>query len=107
MHLEDLFLITGKVPAKKSGIDYYTPVNEPITYYNTIAAMLRRYAEATAEVGQKAPNDPVFKRWSCHNGLKQLCKLCRTFPTTTYGSETYDPGICMKALPLKWKYDHK
>ena len=22
----------------------------------------------------------VYKRWSCHSGLKLLCKLCRTFP---------------------------
>ena len=27
-----------------------------------------------------APNDTAYKRWSCHSGLKLLCKLCRTFP---------------------------
>ena len=26
----------------------------------------------------EAPNDTAYKRWSCHNGLKLLCKLCRT-----------------------------
>ena len=24
------------------------------------------------------PNDTTYKRWSCHNGHKLLCKLCRT-----------------------------
>ena len=24
--------------------------------------------------------DTAYKRWSCHSGLKQLCKLCRTSP---------------------------
>ena len=24
------------------------------------------------------PNDTAYKRWSCHSGLKLLCKLCRT-----------------------------
>ena len=28
----------------------------------------------------KAPNDTAYKRWSCHSGLKLLCKLGRTFP---------------------------
>ena len=23
-----------------------------------------------------APNDTAYKRWSCHSGLKLLCKLC-------------------------------
>ena len=26
-----------------------------------------------------ASNDTAYKRWSCHSGLKLLCKLCRTF----------------------------
>ena len=25
-----------------------------------------------------APNDTAYKRWSCHIGLKLLCKLCGT-----------------------------
>ena len=29
------------------------------------------------EVVQQAPNDTAYKRWSCHNGHKLLCKLCR------------------------------
>ena len=27
-----------------------------------------------------APNDTAYKRWSCHSGLKLLCKLCQTSP---------------------------
>ena len=44
---------TGKTPDKKSTIGYYPPINEPITEYNTVAELLKRSAEATAEVGQK------------------------------------------------------
>ena len=29
----------------------------------------------TEQVPQ-APNDTAYKRWSCHSGLKLLCKLC-------------------------------
>ena len=61
---------TGKTPERKSTIDYYTPINEPITEYNTVAELLKRSAEATAEVGQK------------------------------YTINTFDLGVCMKALPL-------
>ena len=28
-------------------------------------------------VHARAPNDTAYKRWSCHSGLKLLCKLCR------------------------------
>ena len=29
-------------------------------------------------ISKAAPNDTAYKRWSCHSGLKLLCKLCRT-----------------------------
>ena len=35
---------------------------------------------ATCRFKQPAPNDTAYKRWSCHSGLKLLCKLCRTSP---------------------------
>ena len=31
-----------------------------------------------------APNNTVYKRWSCHSGHKLLCNLCRTFPPPIY-----------------------
>ena len=65
---------TGQTPGKKSSIDYYTPINEPITEYNTVAELLKRSAEATAEVGQK------------------------------YTINTLDLGVCMMALPLIWTF---
>ena len=65
---------TDKTPDKKSTIDYYPPINEAITEYNTVAELLKRSAEATAEVGQK------------------------------YTIVTFDLGVCMKALPLIWTF---
>ena len=65
---------TGVIPAKKSTIDYYMPINQPITQYETVQELLRRSEEATQEVGQQ------------------------------YTINTFDLGVCMKALPLVWKY---
>ena len=33
-----------------------------------------------------APNDTAYNRWSCHSGLKLLCKLCRTSPPPAMGA---------------------
>ena len=33
-----------------------------------------------------APNDTPYKRWSCHSGLRLLCKLCRTSPPPAMGA---------------------
>ena len=38
------------------------------------------------ENGVMAPNDTAYKRWSCHSGLKLLCKLCRTSPLPAMGA---------------------
>ena len=43
-----------------------------------------------------APNDTAYKRWSCHSGLKLLCKLCRTSPPPAMGPD----------LPLFWACGH-
>ena len=68
---------TGVVPAKKSTIEYYPSINQPITQYETVQELLQRSEEATKEVGQK------------------------------YIINTFDLGVCMKALPLVWKYPAK
>ena len=34
-----------------------------------------------------APGDTAYKRWSCHSGLKLLCKLCRTSPPPALGPD--------------------
>ena len=65
---------TGVPPAQKTTIDYYTPIDQPITEYAVVEELLRRSEEATAEVGQQ------------------------------YTLNTFDLGVCMKALPLVWKY---
>ena len=59
---------TGVAPAKKTTIDYYTPIHQPITQYETIPELLERSEEATAAVGQE------------------------------YVINTFDLGVCMKAL---------
>ena len=65
------------MPVTKSTIDYYTPINHPITQYETVQELLQRSEEATKEVGQR------------------------------YTINTFDLGVCMKALPLIWKYPNK
>ena len=65
---------TGAKPAMKSTIDFYTPINQPITKYETVQELLKRSEEATQEVDQM------------------------------YTINTFELGVCMKALPLVWKY---
>ena len=42
--------VTGKTPQRKSTIDYFTPINQPITEYATVQELLRQSEEATIEV---------------------------------------------------------
>jgi hypothetical protein len=65
---------TGTAPKKKSTIDYFTPINQPITEYAVVQELLSRTEAATEAVGQK------------------------------YVINTFDLGVCMKALPLIWKF---
>ncbi len=65
---------TGVTPAKKSTIDYYTPIDQPITQYETVEELLKQSENATHQVGQK------------------------------YTINTFDLGVCMKAMPLIWKF---
>ena len=68
---------TGAVPPKKTTLDYYQPIHQPITKDETVAELLKRSEEATDEVGQP------------------------------YVFNTFDLGVCMKALPLIWKFPEK
>ena len=68
---------TGTAPMKKSTIDYFTPINQPITEYAVVKELLRRSEEATTAVGQQ------------------------------YVINTFDLGVCMKALPLIWSFPEK
>ena len=63
---------TGKVPPRKSTIDYFTPINQPFTDCATAKELLRQSEEATKEVGQ------------------------------AYVLNTFDLGGCMKVLPMIW-----
>lgn len=73
---------TGDVPKRKSIIDYFTPIHQPITEYSTVQELLKRTEEATVEVA------------GGEGGQK-------------YVINTFDLGVCMKALPLVWQWPDK
>ena len=68
---------TGVKPQCKSAIDYFTPIINSFTEYSTVEDLRRVSEIATAEVGQD------------------------------YVLNTSDLGMCMKVLPLIWKYPSK
>ena len=47
-----------------------------------------------------APNDTAYKRWSCHSGLKLLCKLYRTSPPPAMAPDS--PFLGMPAMRTRW-----
>ena len=59
---------------RKRLIDYYEPVHFPITQYETVEELLEHSEKASKAVGQE------------------------------YVINAFDLGVCMKALPLVWKY---
>ena len=57
------------------------------------------------EIGDElyeAPNDTAYKRWSCHSGLKLLCKLCRTSPPPAMGARCTVFWACRPCGPAGW-----
>ena len=65
---------TGMSPVRKSTVDYFTPIHQPITDNAVVYELLKRSESATSEVGQK---------WVLN---------------------TFDLGVCSKALPIIWKW---
>lgn len=65
---------TGTPPPRKSTVDYFTPIHQPITDNTVVRELLKRSEAATAEVGQK---------WVLN---------------------TFDLGVCLKALPIIWRW---
>ena len=63
------------------------------TYLLTIVDRTTRWSEA-------APNDTVYKRWSCHSEFKLLCKLCRTSQPPAMGARFTVFGHAGHADPL-------
>ena len=49
-----------------------------------------------------ASNDTAYKRWSCHSGLKLLCKLCRTSPPPAMGPRFTVFWACRPCGPAGW-----
>ena len=68
---------TGKSPLRKSTVEYFTPIHQPITDNAVVRELLKRSEEATAEVGQE------------------------------YVLNTFDLGVCMKALPIIWRWPNE
>ena len=68
---------TGTCPMRVSTIDYFAPINHPITEYATAKELLRQSEEATAEVAGESGQQYVVN--------------------------TFDLGACMKVLPFVWK----
>ncbi|CAJ1050803.1 uncharacterized protein LOC117441717 [Xyrichtys novacula] len=68
---------TGVRPERKSRIDYFTPIGQPITAKETVAELLDRTEVATDEVGQE------------------------------HVVSTFDLGVVMKACPIIWKFMEK
>ena len=60
----------GVTPKRKTTIEYYTPIQQPITRYETVKELLKQSEEATDMVGQ------------------------------VYTVNTFDLGVCMKSLPI-------
>ena len=68
---------TGVPPSRKSIVDYLMPIRQPITGNAVVRGLLKRSEDATEEVGQM---------WVLN---------------------TFDLGICMKALPIIWRWPKK
>ena len=58
-----------------------------------------KFEEEVDDVVPLAPNDTAYKRWSCHSGLKLLCKLCRTSPPPAMGSRS---TVFLACGPAGW-----
>ena len=52
--------------------------------------------------GLMAPNDTANKQWSCHSGLKLLCKLCRTSPPPAMWARFTVFWACRSCGPVGW-----
>ena len=68
---------TGSVLERKTTIDDYKTIHQHITQYETVQELLQQSEEATKAVVQK------------------------------YTINTFDLGVCMKALPLIWTFPDK
>ena len=65
---------TVSPPPRKSTVDYFTPIHQPITDNSVVRELLKRSEAATAELGQ---------RWVLN---------------------TFDIRVCLKALPIVWQW---
>ena len=72
-------------------------VRECIVAFSSVSA-LRPILGVSAP--SLAPNDTAYKRWSCHSGLKLLCKLCQTSPPLAMGARFTVFGHAGHADPL-------
>ena len=68
---------------------------------NTLSSQCTCIDNISGDENIAAPNDPTYKRWSCHSGLKLLCKLCRTSPPPAMGAR-FTVFLGMPAMRTRW-----
>ena len=61
-----------------------------------------KHPEDMDELMIEAPNDTAYKRWSCHIGLKLLCKFCRTSAHPAMGARFTVLWACRPCGPAGW-----
>ena len=75
-------------------------------YHGTLALSLSGYGigilERADDSQDLAPNDTAYKRWSCHSGLRLLCRLCRTTRHQHWGPYFPFFGPCRPCRPAGW-----
>ena len=68
------------------GKNYTKEEFKKVQLEDDIVGKVFRWLVLGGEPQREAPNDTAYKRWSCHSGLKLLCKLCRTSPPPAMGA---------------------
>ena len=66
------------------------------TKKESLQAIHTSFVNTTIDNMTEALNDTAYKRWSCHSGLKLLCKLCRTSPSR------FTVFLGMPAMRTRW-----
>ena len=68
-----------------------------INVVNAFRSLSAGKRDGVDHISSEAPNDPAYKRWSCHSSYKLLCKLCRNLLSPAMGARY---TICWTSRPL-------
>ena len=74
-------------------------ISDPVSFFS---CQLIPIGDEINYLSDMAPNDTTYKRWSCHSGLKLLCKLCRTSPPQAMGARFTVFWACLPCGPAGW-----